>query len=121
MNRRTLLRGSLGVTTAGAFGGLVASGAEGAPTLRSDAEIYGVPTVDPLISQRADPFITRPIGGVLLANAALSAQQQLHAERVLKKLLAVQDPPARRRVGGAPRVPPTSAVSMTASGPVNAS
>ena len=39
------------------------------------------------------------VGGVLLTNAALSSQQQLHAERVLRRLLAVQDPPARRRVG----------------------
>lgn len=39
------------------------------------------------------------VGGVLLSNAALSAQQQLHAQRVLKRLLAVQDPPARRLVG----------------------
>ncbi len=39
------------------------------------------------------------VGGVLLGNAALSAEQQLHAERVLRRLLAVQDPLARRRVG----------------------
>ncbi len=67
MSRRTLLRGSLAVTGAGALAGVgIAAGAEGAPQaapLRADAEIYGVPTVDPLISQRADPFITRPVGG----------------------------------------------------------
>lgn len=39
------------------------------------------------------------VGGVLLVNAALSAEQQLHAENTLNRLLAVQDPPARRRVG----------------------
>ncbi|HZC52003.1 MAG TPA: cation-translocating P-type ATPase, partial [Mycobacterium sp.] len=39
------------------------------------------------------------VGSVLLVNAALSAEQQLHAERTLNRLLAVQDPPARRRVG----------------------
>ncbi|AFM17024.1 P-type ATPase, translocating [Mycolicibacterium chubuense NBB4] len=39
------------------------------------------------------------VGGVLLANAALSAEQQLHAERILRRLLAVEDPLARRRVG----------------------
>lgn len=39
------------------------------------------------------------VGGVLLVNAGLSAEQQLHAERILNRLLAVQDPPARRRVG----------------------
>ncbi len=41
------------------------------------------------------------VGSVLLVNAALSAEQQLHAERTLDRLLAVQDPPARRRVGAA--------------------
>jgi cation-transporting P-type ATPase I len=45
------------------------------------------------------PFDAALVGGVLLANAALSAEQQLHAERVLRRLLAVQDPAARRRVG----------------------
>ena len=39
------------------------------------------------------------VGSVLLVNAALSAEQQLHAARTLNRLLAVQDPPARRRVG----------------------
>jgi len=39
------------------------------------------------------------VGSVLVANASLSAQQQLHAERTLRRLLAVQDPPARRRAG----------------------
>jgi Ca2+-transporting ATPase len=37
------------------------------------------------------------VGSVLLGNAALSAEQQLHAERTLRRLLAVQEPPARRR------------------------
>lgn len=41
------------------------------------------------------------VAGVLLVNAGLSAEQQLHAQRVLNRLLAVQDPPARRRVGPA--------------------
>ncbi len=39
------------------------------------------------------------VGGVTVANAALSAEQQLHAEHVLRRLLAVQDPLARRLVG----------------------
>ena len=43
------------------------------------------------------PLDAALVGGVLLANAALSAEQQLHAERVLRRLLAVQDPLARRR------------------------
>ncbi|MGE5698267.1 MAG: cation-translocating P-type ATPase [Candidatus Sericytochromatia bacterium] len=45
------------------------------------------------------PLDAALVGGVLLANAALSAEQQLHAERVLRRLLAVQDPLARRRIG----------------------
>lgn len=45
------------------------------------------------------PFDAALVGSVLLGNAALSAEQQLHAERILRRLLAVQDPPARRRVG----------------------
>ncbi|BBY17296.1 metal cation transporting ATPase H [Mycolicibacterium litorale] len=45
------------------------------------------------------PFDAALVGSVLLGNAALSAEQQLHAERILRRLLAVQDPPARRRLG----------------------
>lgn len=45
------------------------------------------------------PFDAALVGGVLLANAALSAQQQLHAERILERLIAVQDPLARRKIG----------------------
>jgi cation-transporting P-type ATPase I len=45
------------------------------------------------------PFDAALVGGVLLANAGLSAEQQLHAERVLRRLLAVQEPNARRCVG----------------------
>ena len=58
-SRRTLLLGSLG-----AFSGLTAaSSAAAADIPRSDAEIYGVLTTDPLIRQRADPFITPRIRG----------------------------------------------------------
>ncbi|WP_231743122.1 cation-translocating P-type ATPase [Mycobacterium sp. GA-2829] len=45
------------------------------------------------------PFDAALVGGVVLGNAALTAEQQLHAERTLRRLLAVQDPPARRRLG----------------------
>lgn len=41
------------------------------------------------------------VGSVLLINAAMSSEQQLHAERILNRLLAVQEPPARRRLGSA--------------------
>jgi cation-transporting P-type ATPase I len=49
-----------------------------------------------LLGSPLDAFL---VGIVLLVNAALSAEQQLHAERILNRLLAVQEPPARRRVG----------------------
>lgn len=45
------------------------------------------------------PLDAALVSSVLLTNAALSAQQQLRAERTLKRLLAVHDPPARRRIG----------------------
>ena len=58
LSRRTLLRGSLGIAAAGTIAGLTSAGTATAAPLATDAEIYGVPTVQPLISQRADPFIT---------------------------------------------------------------
>lgn len=45
------------------------------------------------------PLDAALVGGVLLANAALSAEQQLHAERILQRLMAVEEPLARRLVG----------------------
>ena len=45
------------------------------------------------------PLDAALVTSVLVANAALSAEQQLHAERVIRRLLAVQEPLARRRVG----------------------
>jgi GH43 family beta-xylosidase len=63
MNRRTLLMGG----AAGALAAVLPAGAEGAPhadPVRSDAEIYGVPTTQPLVSQRADPFITPRVNGM---------------------------------------------------------
>lgn len=39
------------------------------------------------------------VGSVLTGNAILAATQQVRAERLLRKLLAVQDPPARRFLG----------------------
>ena len=38
------------------------------------------------------------VGSVLAGNAALAATQQVHAQRLLRRLLAVQEPPARRTV-----------------------
>jgi cation-transporting ATPase I len=40
------------------------------------------------------------VGSVLTGNAALAATQKLRAERLLRRLLSVQDPPARRVVDG---------------------
>ena len=40
------------------------------------------------------------VGSVLTGNAMLAASQQVRAERLLRRLLAVQDPPARRVTGG---------------------
>ncbi|GAB7051443.1 glycoside hydrolase family 43 protein [Catenuloplanes indicus] len=59
-SRRNLL---LGVTGAGVLTGLGSAAPATARDDRTDAEIYGVPTADPLISQRADPFITPRING----------------------------------------------------------
>ncbi len=39
------------------------------------------------------------VGSVLAGNAALAATQRIRAERLLRRLLAAQDPPARRLVG----------------------
>jgi GH43 family beta-xylosidase len=58
VSRRTLLRGALGVAAGAGVAGLSAAGSARAAGPRTDAEIYGVPTTQPLIPQRADPFIT---------------------------------------------------------------
>jgi H+-transporting ATPase len=42
------------------------------------------------------------VGSVLTGNALLAATQELRAERLLRRLLAVQDPPARRLKDGRP-------------------
>ncbi|WP_018602534.1 cation-translocating P-type ATPase [Mycobacterium sp. 155] len=41
------------------------------------------------------PLDALMVGAVLLGNAAISAQQTVHAEHLLDRLLAVQEPPAR--------------------------
>jgi GH43 family beta-xylosidase len=68
LSRRNLLRGGLGAAATGMVAGLttpagLATPATAQPRARTDAEIYGVPTANPLIEQRADPFITHPVGG----------------------------------------------------------
>ena len=78
ISRRALLRGGLGLAATGMVAGLPAAAsaapasaapepdgtAAGLGAARSDAEISGVPTVNPLIEQRADPFITHPVDGM---------------------------------------------------------
>ncbi|MBU2663257.1 glycoside hydrolase family 43 protein [Actinoplanes bogorensis] len=60
MKRRTLLATAAGASVAGLSGAGTAKAAEP----RTDAEIYGVPTVQPLVTQRADPFITPRTAGM---------------------------------------------------------
>ncbi|MEJ3746152.1 family 43 glycosylhydrolase [Actinomycetes bacterium KLBMP 9797] len=76
ISRRTLLKGGLGVAATGAVAGFATS-ATAAPTPETDAEIYGVPTVNPLIQQRADPFITRPTGGMYYFTASVPEYDRL--------------------------------------------
>ncbi|WP_233513649.1 family 43 glycosylhydrolase [Micromonospora craterilacus] len=65
MSRRTLLRGGLGVAATGMVAGLSSAAfADPKAPARTDAEVYGVPTVDPLVERRADPFITHPVDGM---------------------------------------------------------
>ncbi|EME64194.1 metal cation transporting ATPase [Rhodococcus ruber BKS 20-38] len=54
------------------------------------------------------------VGSVLLVNAGISATQRLRAEKVLRELLEVQDPPARRLAGvaGNRRYVATSAAAL---------
>ncbi|WP_213013846.1 family 43 glycosylhydrolase, partial [Paractinoplanes toevensis] len=52
-----------GAAAGAGIAGLASAGTASAAIPRTDAEIYGVPTVQPLISQRADPFITPRTNG----------------------------------------------------------
>jgi GH43 family beta-xylosidase len=63
ISRRMMLRGTLGVAAGAGIAGMGAAGSAVAAGPRTDAQIYGVPTAQPLISQRADPFITPRTNG----------------------------------------------------------
>ncbi|MCW6003320.1 family 43 glycosylhydrolase [Micromonospora sp. CPCC 205371] len=76
INRRALLKGGLGVAATGVVAGFSTS-ATAAPVPESDAEIYGVPTINPLIEQRADPFITRPVNGMYYFTASVPEYDRL--------------------------------------------
>ncbi len=99
---RSLLAASAGVpaTVLGTIAG---------PPLRLAAELTGAvreELSDPLtpvlaVGSAASALLGSPIdailvGSVLTGNAVLAASQQIRAERLLRRLLAVQDPPARR-------------------------
>jgi GH43 family beta-xylosidase len=100
LTRRRLLRNGLGVAAAGVLIGSssrgehpVGTAAEAqvppgaGPSLTplefrhgataSDAEVYGVPTVDPLIEQRADPFITPRTNGMYYFTASVPEYDRL--------------------------------------------
>jgi GH43 family beta-xylosidase len=65
LDRRALLKGAAATgIVAGLSTSTLARSAAAGDQDRSDAEIYGVPTINPLIEQRADPFITRRLGGM---------------------------------------------------------
>lgn len=73
ISRRSLLRGGLGATaTALALRpGDALAGPQPGTLGRTDAEIYGVPTLNPLVERRADPFITRRVtGGYYMTGSA---------------------------------------------------
>ncbi|GAA0544933.1 hypothetical protein GCM10010172_28190 [Paractinoplanes ferrugineus] len=77
ISRRTLLRSSLGVAAGAGIAGLSTAGPAEAAIPRTDAEIYGVPTVQPLISQRADPFITPRTDGMYYFTASVPEYDRL--------------------------------------------
>lgn len=77
MNRRTLLTGGAAL---GTLAVILPAGAEGAPhadPVLSDAEIYGVPTTQPLVSQRADPFISQRYDGKYYFTGSVPAYDKI--------------------------------------------
>ena len=64
IDRRSLLKGGLGVAATSLLLRPGTAWAERTRGVPSDAEVYGVPTINPLVAQRADPFITRPVDGM---------------------------------------------------------
>jgi GH43 family beta-xylosidase len=64
-SRRSLLCGGLGLAAGGLVLPAVAGSALAAPSgPLTDAQVYGAPTVSPLVWQRADPFVTLPVNGM---------------------------------------------------------
>ncbi|MEE6258710.1 family 43 glycosylhydrolase [Plantactinospora sonchi] len=64
IGRRTLLRGGLGAAAASAVAGLPGTAPAAGRATHAAAQPGAVPTVNPLVRQRADPFVTHPVGGM---------------------------------------------------------
>ena len=63
-SRRALLGSGLGLAAGGLLLPALAGPALAAPSgPLTDAQVYGAPTVSPLVWQRADPFVTLPVNG----------------------------------------------------------
>ncbi|MFC0506559.1 family 43 glycosylhydrolase [Micromonospora costi] len=78
LSRRTLLRGGVGVAATGLVLPTAARAAHATPPpVRTDAEIYGAPTTNPLVWQRADPFVTPPTGGRYFFTASVPEYDRL--------------------------------------------
>ncbi|MFC4019197.1 family 43 glycosylhydrolase [Micromonospora sp. GCM10011542] len=78
LTRRTLLRGGLGVAATGLVLPATAQGAQAAPApVATDAEIYGAPTTNPLVWQRADPFVTPRTDGLYYFTASVPEYDRL--------------------------------------------
>ncbi|MGK5739313.1 family 43 glycosylhydrolase [Micromonospora sp. URMC 103] len=78
LSRRTLLRGGLGVAATGLVLPTAARNAGAAPARTpTDAEIYGAPTANPLVWQRADPFVTHRIDGLYYFTASVPEYDRL--------------------------------------------
>ncbi|BCB91061.1 family 43 glycosylhydrolase [Phytohabitans suffuscus] len=93
LDRRALIKGA---AAAGIVAGLSTSALTRSATAgdgdRPDAEIYGVPSVNPLIEQRADPFITPRTDGMYYFTGSVPEYDRL----------VVRGAPTIAGLGGAP-------------------
>lgn len=82
LTRRTLLRGGLGAAATGLVLPAAALDTHTAHPMahspvRTDAEIYGAPTTNPLVWQRADPFVTPRTAGLYYFTASVPEYDRL--------------------------------------------
>ncbi|MGY0538969.1 family 43 glycosylhydrolase [Nocardioides sp. YJ-D4] len=78
LSRRHLLQAGVGLGAAAALAGHVAPAAAAPSTpMPSDAEIWGVPTLNPLVERRADPFVTRPVDGMYYLTGSVPEYDRL--------------------------------------------